>query len=68
MDAADRTVGIVLRHVQGADVHRQSVDMQNASGEQLADAGQILDRLGRLNAAEDADRRAEHTDLRTGRT
>src|SRR5262249_40681767 len=63
---ADRAVGI-LAQLELAEFHLQRVVNHEAPDERLADAGDQLDRLGRLDDADHAGKDAEHSALRAAR-
>ena len=65
MCAAELTVVAAL-HMHGAEVHGLGIERQQTVGEQLAHAGDILQRLGRLNGAKHSGDGTEHASLRTG--
>src|SRR4029077_1795235 len=67
-EACDRCVLIVLlAQAQGAERHPQGIEEQQAADERLSDAGEQLDRFGRLNRADHAGQYAEDASFRARR-
>ena len=64
--AADRAVGI-LAQLQRAEGHAQCVDQQETAHKGLSYLQNQLDRLGRLDHADQAGQNAEHATLRAAR-
>src|SRR5277367_337159 len=62
MRAADRAVG-VLAQLELAEVHVQRINEQQAADERVADAEDELDRLSRLNHADQAGKNAQDPTL-----
>src|SRR5690606_13841046 len=60
--SADRA-GRITPHPELAEAAAQGVDQQQAPHHRLAEAGQQLERLQRLQAANDADQRTGHAGL-----
>lgn len=53
----------VARHPYPVEIHRRGIESEQAVGEQMADAGQKLQRLGSLDGAKHAGYGSKHTNL-----